>query len=275
MGIALNVLSPGDEYAWRGLTKERLLLEHIRASERDNADHETFQDFADRLTRHAQEVLGRVQKRQREDLLIFEGQLEAVAEGRFFAPVAGPRNAYELRQEGLPLALGFALVDLLLRAQRNNKDLSESINITLEPIGGLDATPQVVLAALTAITLEKSWFKQDIYEALIRGFVFLQNPDAAHYPAFVSLAKEQVGAFLNAAETLTLQETPHPNFDWIRGALFALRDDEKSRSLVASTLTRWLSYYTLNPEHEMLSVQAFVTGQEPRRDRRETFGNRS
>ena len=255
LGIALKVLSPDDEYTWRGLTVERLLFEHIRASERDNADHETSQDFADRLTRHAQEVSGRVQKRQREDLLIFEGQLEAVAEGRFFAPIAGPKNAYELRQEGLSLALGFALVDRLLYAQRNGKDLPESINITLDPFGGLDATPKVVLAALTAITLEKSWFKQDIYEALIGGFALLQNPDRTHYPAFVSLAKEQVEAFLNAAETLTLQRTPHPNFDWIRGALFNLRDDEKSQSLVASTLTRWLSSYTLNPEHEMLSVQ--------------------
>ena len=254
LGIALQLLPPDDEYAWRGLTRERLLFEHIRAEERDKADDETSQDFADRLTRHAQEVLGRVQRHQREDLLIFEEQLESVAEGRFFAPIAGPKNAYKLRQEGLPLAFGFALVDRLLRAQRNNKDLSESISVALEPFTALDDTPKVVLAALTAVTLEKSWFKQDIYEALIVGFVFLQNPDASDYPAFVSLAKEQVEGFLNAAETLALQETPHPNFDWIRGTLFNLREDEKSRPLVADTLTRWLSYYTLNPEHEMLSV---------------------
>ena len=254
LGIALQLLPPDDEYAWRGLTKERLFLEHLKAGERDDADNETFQDFADRLTRHAQEVLSRIQSHRREDLLIFEEQLESVAEGRFFEPVAGPKNAYELRQEGLSLALGFALVDRLLRAQRNNKDLSESISVALEPFTALGDTAKVVLAALTAVSMTESWFKQDIYEALIGGFVFLQNPDAADYPAFVSLAKEQVEGFLNAAETLTLQETPHPNFDWIRGTLFNLREDEKSRSLVMDTLTRWLSYYTLNPEHEMLSV---------------------
>ncbi len=255
LGIALNILPPNDAYAWQGLTKDRLLFEHIRAAERDNADYETVQDFADRLTRHAQEVSNRVQSRQSEAPLIFEGQLEAVAEGRFFASVDGPKNAYALRQEGLSLAFGFALVAQLLSAQRNNRDLSESITRTLEPIATLDDTPQVVLAALTAITLSKNWFKQDIYEALIGGFVFLQNPDAEHYPAFISLAKEQVGGFLNAAETLTLQKTPHPNFDWIRGTLFNLRDDEKSQPLVASALTRWLAYYTLNPEQEVLSVQ--------------------
>ena len=232
---------------------ERLLFEHIRAVERDNADHETSQDFADRLTSHAREVLNRFQKRQREDLLIFEDQVGAVAEGRFFAPVVGPKNAYKLRQEGLPLALGFALVDRLLHAQRNNKDLSESVSRTLEPFTAPDVTAKVVLAALTAVTLNESWFKQDIYEALIRGFVFLQNPDAEHYPAFVSLAKEQVEGFLNAAETLTLQKTPHPNFDWIKSTLFNLRADKKSQPLVASALTRWLSYYTLDPKQQILS----------------------
>ena len=105
LGIALNVLPPNDIDAWRGLTVERLLFEHIRAAERDNANHETSQDFADRLTCHAQQILDKIQSQQREDLLIFEDQTEAVAEGRFFSPIAGPKNAYELRQEGLSLAV--------------------------------------------------------------------------------------------------------------------------------------------------------------------------
>ena len=237
--------------AWQGLTVERLLFEHIRAAERDNANHETFQDFADRLTCHAQQVLAKVQSHQRDDLLIFEDQAGAVAEGRFFTPIAGPKNAYELRQEGLPLALGFALVDRLFQAQRNNKDLSESVSRILEPVATLDDTAKVVLGALTAVTLNKSWFNQDIYEALVVGFVFLQNPDTAHYPAFVSLAKEQVKEFLNTAETLTLQALPHPNSDWIKSTLFDLRDDKKSWPLVADMAIRWLSYYTLDPEQQL------------------------
>ena len=251
LGIALNVLPLNDMDAWQGLTVERLLFEQIRSAERDNADHETYQDFVDRLTRHAQQVLDKVQSQQREDLLIFEDQAGAVAEGRFFAPISGPKNAYELRQEGLSLALGFALVDRLFQAQRNNKDLSESVSRILEPVATLDDTAKVVLAALTVITLNKSWFNQDIYEALIGGFVFLQNPDTAHYPALVSLAKEQVKEFLNAAETLTLQNPPHPNSDWIKSALFDLRDDKKSWPLVADMAIRWLSYYTLDPEQQL------------------------
>ena len=252
LGIALNVLPLDNMDAWQGLTVERLLFEHIRAAERDNADHETSQDFADRLIRHAQQVLAKVQSPQRENPLIFEDQTEAVAEGHFFEPIVGPKNAYKLRQEGLSLALGFALVHQLLRAQSNNKDLSESISITLEPIATLDDTAKVVLAALTAVTLNESWFTQDIYEAIIGGFVFLQNPDTAHYPALVSLAKEQVEEFLNAAETLTLKEPPYPNSDWIKSALFNLRDDEKSWPLVESAVTQWLSYYTLDPEQQIL-----------------------
>ena len=251
LGIALNVLPLDDMDAWQGLTVERLLFEHIRAAERDNANHETFQDFADRLTCHAQQVLAKVQSHQRDDLLIFEDQAGAVAEGRFFTPIAGPKNAYELRQEGLSLALGFALVDRLFQAQRNNKDLSESVSRILEPVATLDDTAKVVLGALTAVTLNKSWFNQDIYEALIGGFVFLQNPNPDHYPAFVSLAKERVAEFLNTAETLTLQTPPHPNSDWIKSTLFDLRDDKKSWPLVADMAIRWLSYYTLDPEQQL------------------------
>ena len=251
LGIALNVLPLDDMDAWQGLTVERILFEQIWASARDNDDYETAQDFADRLTDHAQQVLDRVQSQQCEDLLIFENQAGAVAEGRFFTPVAGPKNAYELRQEGLSLALGFALVDRLHHAQRNNKDLSESISITLEPIATLDDTAKVVLAALTAITMNESWFKQEIHKALIDGFVFLQNPNPDHYPAFVSLAKERVKEFLNAAETLTLQETPYPNSDWIKSTLFDLRDDKKSWPLVVDMAIRWLSYYTLDPEQQL------------------------
>ena len=253
LGIALQILPSDNRGAWQGLTVARLFFEHIRAAERDNADHETFQDFADRLTRHAQEALGRVHDQHRDDLLIFEDQLEAVAEGRFFAPIPGPRNAYELRQEGLSLALGFALADRLICAKRNGNDLSESVGRTLELIATLDDTARVVLASLTAVTMNENWFRQDIYEALIGGFVFLQNLDAAHYPAFVSLAKEQVEGFLNAAETLTLQKTPPPNSDWIKSTLFDLREDEKCRPLVASAVTRWLSYYTLDPEQEIVA----------------------
>ena len=252
LGIALNVLPLDNMDAWQGLTVDRLLFEHIRAAARDNTNHETFQDFADRLTCHAQQVLAKVQSQQRDDLLIFEDQAGAVAEGRFFAPISGPKNAYELRQEGLSLALGFALVDRLFQAQRNNKDLSESISITLEPIATLDDTAKVVLAALTAITMNEGWFKQEIHKALIGGFVFLQNPNPDHYPAFVSLAEERVAEFLNAAETLTLQKTHHPNSDWIKSTLFDLRDDKESWPLVKSTVARWLSYYTLDPEQQIL-----------------------
>ena len=136
-------------------------------------------------------------------------------------------------------------------AHRNNKDLSESVSRILEPVATLDDTAKIVLAALTAVTLNKSWFNQNIYEALVGGFVFLQNPDTAHYPAFVSLAKEQVKEFLNTAETLTLQTRPHPNSDWIKSTLFDLRDDKKSWPLVADMAIRWLSYYTLDPEQQL------------------------
>ena len=100
--------------------------------------------------------------------------------------------------------------------------------------------------------MNESWFKQEIHKALIDGFVFLQNPNPDHYPAFVRLAKERVTEFLNAAETLTLQETPYPNSDWIKSTLFYLRDDKESWPLVESAVTRWLSYYTLDPKQQIL-----------------------
>ena len=251
LGIALKVLPLKDPHAWQGLTVERLLFEHIRAGERDYADSDTVQGFVDRLTSHAQQVLDKYQSKQEDDLLIFEDQLEAAAEGRFFAPIPGPRNAYELRGEGLPLALGLALLHRLLYAQRNNKDLTESIGAALEPISTLDDTPSIVLAALTALALKEDSFDQDVYGALIRGFLFLQNPGRDHYPAFLIVAKERTTEFLHTAEELTLQ-TPqaHPNSDWMRAALLDLRDDPVW-PLVESAIIRWLSYYTLDPNQQL------------------------
>ena len=42
------------------------------------------------------------------------------------------------------------------------------------------------------------------------------------------------------------------NSDWIKSALFDLRNNEQSWPLVGSAVTRWLSYYTLDPEQQIL-----------------------
>ena len=140
----------------------------------------------------------------------------------------------------------------MLYAQRNDRDLTESISAALEPISTLDDTPSIVLAALTALVLKEEWFDRDVYGALIRGFLFLQNPGPPHHPAFLSLARERAEEFLHTAEELTLQTTvPHPNSDWITSALFDLRGDDTSWPLVQSAIIRWLSYYTLDPKQQL------------------------
>ena len=95
--------------------------------------------------------------------------LQAVADGRFFRIVEGDATRYRLHEDGLTLALGFAVVDHLRRDDRNGRNLDESLAEVIEPVAAVDDTVSVVLAALT-ITCNQSSDPQDFAVALIRGF---------------------------------------------------------------------------------------------------------
>lgn len=255
LGIALELLDKADITNFKELSISRLLFEHMRMSERDAPVQQPVQEFARLLQKRAHEIMSRVKAKQQDDLNIFEDDMGAVADGRFFRAVDGDPTRYSLKDDGLTLALGFAVIDRLCAAQRNNRSLDDELDIILEPIAALDDTADVILAALT-VTVVDERYEQDITAAIIKGFTMLQNPDQTQFPVFAGLAKRRPLAFMDAARALSLAGGYQPNFDWIQEALIIAGRNRRVWQEMADTVHLWLSVYSLSPERGTFSHPA-------------------
>jgi len=247
LGIALALLDKDDITNFEELSVSRLLFEHIQMSERDAPMPQPADEFARRLQKHAQEIISRVKAKQQDDLYIFEDDMGAVADGRFFQVVDGDPTRYSLKNDGLTLALGFAVIDRLRTAKRNGRDLDAELDQIIEPIATLDDTAEVIFAALTVNAAEER-YEQDIAASLIKGFAALQNPDQEKFFAFSGLAKSRPQGFMDAASALSLAGGHQPNFDWIQGALIVASKNSRSWQKMAEKVHFWLSVYSLSPE---------------------------
>jgi hypothetical protein len=246
LGIAGALLNKDDVVALEELSVSRLLFEHIRASEQDAPFPQPVDVFVRQLRNHAQKILERVQEKQEDDLKIFEADTPAVADGRFFYAVEGEPGKYQLKDDGLTLALGFSIVDRLRSAKRNDRDLDGTLTVLLEPITALDDTADVVLAALT-VTVVDDQYMPDVAAALVKGFASLQNLDQAKFPAFVGLSKSRPLAFMKAAHDLCLTDVYRQNFDWIKFAIIEASKNTRTWQEIANETRRWLSLYSLLP----------------------------
>jgi len=262
LGIALVLLKGSQIRDLDELSVSRLLFEHMRASERDAPSPQPAHKFARKLQDHATEILSRVAAKRRDDLRIFDGDLEAVSDGRFFVPVAGDPMRHGLAEEGLTLALGFSVLDQLQLALRNGhvrpisaglqRDLNSTLDAIIEPISALDRTADVVLAAVTVACVDDDR-PVEIAAALVSSFAEMQNPNAGDFNAFAGLARVRPQAFMKAAHDLCLGGTNQPNFDWIESALHMAKTDDGTWSVMSAHLRSWLAYYSLSPERGMLS----------------------
>jgi len=246
LGIAVELLKNDDITALEELSVSRLLFEHIRASEQDAPIPQSADVFVGRLRDHAQKILERIQQKQEDDLNIFETDTPAVADGRFFLPVEGEPGKYQLKNDGLTLALGFSVVDRLRSAKRNHRDLNGTLTALLEPITALDDTSDVVLAALT-VTVVDDQYMPDVAAALVKGFASLQNIDQTKFPAFVGLSKSRPLAFMEAAHDLCLADVYIQNFDWLKFAIIEASKNTRTWQEIANEIRRWLSLYSLLP----------------------------
>jgi hypothetical protein len=250
LGIAVELLKNDDITALEELSVSRLLFEHLRASEQDAPIPQSVDVFVRRLRDHAQKILERVQQKQEDDLNIFETDTPAVADGRFFFSVEGEPGKYQLKNDGLTLALGFSVVDRLRSAKRNHRDLNGTLTALLEPITALDDTSDVVLAALTVtvtVTVADDQYMQDVAAALVKGFASLQNLDQTKFPAFVGLSKSRPLVFMEAAHDLCLADVYIQNFDWIKFAIIEASKNTRTWQEIANETRRWLSLYSLLP----------------------------
>lgn len=253
LGIAVELLNKDDIVALEELSVSRLLFEHIRASELDALTPQPVGPFVCKLSKHAQEILDRIRQKQVDDLNIFETEITAVADGRFFHPVEGEPEKYQFTDDGLTLALGFSVVDQLKVAKRNGRDLDETLTNILEPINALDSTADVVLAALTVTVVDDGQYIQDIIVGLVKGFANLQNPDETKFQTFVGLTKSKPLMFMKAAQDLCLDGANHQNFDWIQFAIIEVSKNTRIWPEIANEIRYWMSVYSLSPELRMQS----------------------
>ncbi|OOZ40312.1 hypothetical protein BOW53_08025, partial [Solemya pervernicosa gill symbiont] len=177
LAVAVNILPHNDPAAWKGLTSDRLLLQHLHLSQRENFEEETLLQLTRRLSIHAKEVLERVRTSPNAPPQHFESDSTFVIETRFFRSLPGPGDTYELRKEGLTLALGYTLVDQLWQVHQSGLDLGERMTQLIDPILAMDRTVDVMFAALMVCAFDSIRFDQAVFTALLDAFSNLQNID--------------------------------------------------------------------------------------------------
>jgi hypothetical protein len=246
LGIALELISRAHISNLTELSVYYLLFEHIRTSERDSPDPQPADQFSRVLQKHAQEIMSRLQTNQHDDVDVFEDELSAVADGRFFRAIDGDPMRYSLKDDGLTLALGFAIIDRLRIAKRNGRDVGSELDAILEPIAPLDDIANVILSALTVTIINN--YEQDFAISLVKGFAELQNPTQANFSALVGLAKKRPLGFMDAAYDLSLAGGRQPNYDWIKAVLIEAGKNSHPWQEMAEKIHLWLSVYSLSPD---------------------------
>ncbi len=252
LGIALELLEGAAITRLEELNVSRLLFEHIRMSERDALVQQSASEFVLRLQRDAEEAITRVNNSYGDDPTVFDYDLQAVADGRFFRIVEDDKTSYTLDEDSLPLALGFAVIGCLYRASRTDHDLDEAVEEIIGPIATLDRTANVILSALTVTCIRNDDSK--FATALIRVFAILQNPDEAEFDSFAHLARVRPAPFMEAVRDLCLSGGYQINFDWIQSALIQARSNHNAWDKIFEDIKTWLSYYT--PPAEVGAAQA-------------------
>ena len=245
LGIALELLEGAAITRLEELNVSRLLFEHIRMSERDASSPQPVHEFMLRLRKHAEEVISRIQASQEDDLIVFDHDpdtLNEVADGRFFHSLEGDPTRYTLEENGLTLALGFAVIDCLKGAPRNKRDLYDALGKVIDPIAALDRTANVILSALTVTCIRND--NPKFATALIRVFANLQNPDEDEFASFAHLARTRPASFMEAVRDLCLSGGYQINFDRIQTALIEAREDDNAWNTIFGDVKTWLSYYT-------------------------------
>ncbi|WP_319130524.1 hypothetical protein [Pseudomonas aeruginosa] len=225
LGIAIELIEAKTIELLDELSVGRLLFEHMRRMQQLGAVPISAASFADLLKRLAAEILARANAQDTDDLRLFdvvqESQLESVASSRFFSAVKGSASQYEIKPDGLNLALSLYLVDQLERELRNDREPRERLATILEPISALDETAKVVLLATQIACLDEET-SPEIRSALIEKFVSLQNLPNSQIDAFSVLAKSAPLAFLQAAENVYLSQEHIASKEWLLYSLLNL-----------------------------------------------------
>tara|TARA_R110001599_G_scaffold64023_3_gene179188 strand:- start:835280 stop:839881 length:4602 start_codon:yes stop_codon:yes gene_type:complete len=254
LGIAIELIEAKAIELLDELSVGRLLFEHMRSMQKCGAVQISALVFADLMKELAAKVLVRANMKYTDDIRLFdaihESQLEAVASSQFFSSVKGSASKYQIKLDGLNLALALHLVDQLEMELRNNRDPREKLATMLEPISALDETAKVALLATQIACLDEETSPQ-ICSALIENLVSLQNLPNSEVDAFAILAKSAPYAFLQAAEFVHLTQEHNDCNEWLLYALLNRRDEQVVWQQILESTKRWLAFYSLAPERRM------------------------
>lgn len=259
-GIAAALFSSAEIKEFGELSVSRLLFEHIRSGYAAEGAVSPKQ-FSAEICIHAESIVQRLKQQRNEDPNEFDmpsliaaghqsqamsAQFLITSAGRFFEVLDDNPNKYILKDEGLPLALGLALVRTVREALRKKKTIEEALSNILDPIAALDRTSDILLGAILSAVLEAS--PKEVVAPLVRSFVTLQNVNAAHYPEFRSLFSRAPAAFLTALEEAALTRDVASNLSWLTSAATDLRGNPAFEEALMPVLHRWLSLYSLAPD---------------------------
>jgi len=260
-GVAAALFKAEEISEFGELSVSRLLFEHIRSGSAAEGTTVASKQFAAGICAHAESIVQRLKQQQRDDLNEFDMPTlvtaglsnQTISEpfvitsaGRFFEVPDENPNKYILKDEGLPLALGLALVRTVREALRKRKGVDEALSSLLDPIAALDMTGDILLGAIISAVLEES--PKEVVTPLVRSFVMLQNLDSARYPEFRGLFGRDPSAFLAALEDASLTCDIASNLSWLTDAATDLRGNASFEAALPTAIHRWLNMYSLAPE---------------------------
>jgi hypothetical protein len=265
-GVAAALFKAEEITAFGELSVSRLLFEHIHSGSAAEGTTVSPKQFAADICDHAESIVQRLRQRQSDGLSEFDmsplltagranqitsEQFIITSAGRFFEVLDENPNKYVLKDEGLPLALGLALVRTAREALRRRKSVDEALSNILDPIAALDRTSDILLGAILSAVLEGA--PKEVVTPLVRSFVMLQNLDSTRYPEFRSLYGRDPVAFLAALEDAALSRDIASNLSWLTDASNDLLGNKSFEIALAATIHRWLNMYSLAPERMVLA----------------------
>lgn len=270
--VAAKLLSAQEVASFDELSVSRLLFEHIRSGSAVAGIVVSPSQFAAEICDHADAIVRQLQQADQTELSAFDvsnqpsaDRFTITAASRFFEVLEENPNKYVLREEGLPLALGLALVRAAQTADRRGASVDAALAAILDPITALDRTSEILLGAIVGAVVQD--LSPVIVAPLVRAAVQLQNVSDSHFPEFRNLFASAPTAFLTALEACLLSSDATANFSWLTEALVALRGNDQVETALVPALHRWLSLYSLAPERGLL-MPATLDGEEERQTNR-------
>lgn len=260
-GVAAALFKAEEIRGFGELSVSRLLFEHIRSGSAAEGTTVSSKQFSADICAHAESIVQRLKQQQNDGLNEFDmptlataghsnltlcEQFVITSAGRFFEVLDENPNKYVLKDEGLPLALGLALVRTASEALRKKKSVDEALSNILDPIAALDRTSDILLGAILSAVLER--YPKEVVAPLVRSFVMLQNLDAERYPEFRSLFGRDPTAFLAAMEESALTSNVTSNLSWLTDAANDLQGNANFEVAHMAAIHRWLNMYSLAPE---------------------------